>query len=52
VLGFSRIESGKEEAIEEAYKTVDLIRELVIMGRSGAEKKGFVLNFMLTKTCP
>jgi signal transduction histidine kinase len=40
VLDFSRIESGKEEAIEEAYKTADLIRELVIMGRAGAEKKG------------
>jgi signal transduction histidine kinase/CheY-like chemotaxis protein/HPt (histidine-containing phosphotransfer) domain-containing protein len=52
VLDFSRIESGKEALIEEAYKTADLIRELVIMGRAGAEKKGLRFELHVDDNLP
>ncbi|MDR2176792.1 MAG: response regulator [Treponema sp.] len=52
VLDFSRIESGKEEVIEESYKTADLIRELVIMGRTGAEKEGLCFELHVDENLP
>ena len=40
VLDAARVEAGKDELNEGAYRTADLVRELFVMGSEAAERKG------------
>ena len=52
VLDMSRIESGKMELSEETYKTAELVRELYIMEKETAARKGLSFTVEADETLP
>lgn len=52
VLDMAKIESGKLELIKENYKTVDLIFDLVVIGRESAARKGLVFQTQVDRNLP
>jgi signal transduction histidine kinase/CheY-like chemotaxis protein/HPt (histidine-containing phosphotransfer) domain-containing protein len=52
VLDMSRIESGRMELSEETYKTADLVRELYIMEKETAARKGLSFTVEADETLP
>ena len=52
ILDIAKIESGKLELIEENYKTVDLIFDLVVIGRESAAKQGLLFQTQVDRSLP
>ena len=52
ILDLAKIESGKLELMEENYKTVDLIFDLVVIGRESAARKGLVFQTQVDRNLP
>lgn len=52
VLDIAKIESGKLELIPENYNTVDLIFDLVVIGRESAARKGLVFQTQVDRSLP
>lgn len=52
ILDLAKIESGKLQLTNEQYKTVDLIFDLVVIGRETAAKKGLVFQTQVDRSLP